>query len=114
MTKSPNSSHGDKMYITYATKNGTQYAKLCTSKRNGTKTTKTYQPLGKVLDKQQGIYQNNKKGIFTYDPKTNTYTNPPPQYIHPPKKPKKQTLILDFEDTYFLNTFIKNNNLKPR
>ena len=99
------------MFIAYDTKNKTQYAKICTTKRNGTQTTKTYQNLGKVLDKQQGIYQNKQRGIFTYNLKTNTYNNPPPQYVPPPKKHKKQPLILDFGDTYFLDTFIKTNNL---
>jgi hypothetical protein len=99
------------MFIAYDTKNGTQYAKLYTTKRNGTQTTKTYQNLGKVLDKQQGIYQNKQRGIFTYNLKTNTYNNPPPQYVPPPKKHKKQPLILDFGDTYFLDAFIKTNNL---
>ena len=56
------------MYIVIQQKNGVPYATLTESIRNGKKVTKKYTNLGRVLDKERGIYQNRKLGVFTYDP----------------------------------------------
>jgi putative ubiquitin-RnfH superfamily antitoxin RatB of RatAB toxin-antitoxin module len=61
------------MYITYDKKKGKLYAKLGTSTRQGAKVNKTYNYLGLVLDKDNGIYQSRKLGVFHYDLSTNTY-----------------------------------------
>ena len=54
------------MHITYDVKNDVEYAKLCTSKRQGKKVSKTYTNLGRVLDREKGIYQNRERGVFTF------------------------------------------------
>ena len=46
------------MYIAYDVKNGIEYAKLVKSKRNGKRIEKEYANLGRVLDKELGIYKN--------------------------------------------------------
>jgi hypothetical protein len=46
------------MYITYNLKNGIEYAKFCVSKRDGINVSKDCVNLGRVLDREQGIYQN--------------------------------------------------------
>jgi hypothetical protein len=53
------------MHIGYDIKNGVEYAKLCVSHRDGELTYKDYQNLGRVLDKERGIYQNRERGVFT-------------------------------------------------
>jgi hypothetical protein len=55
-------------YIRYTTKsNGEQYAALVNAVRNGKHVKQEYiENLGRVIDKQAGIFQNRKRGIFYY------------------------------------------------
>ena len=62
------------MFIAYDIRNGVEYAKLCTSKRNGKQVTKDYVYLGKVINKEKFIYQNKERGTFKYNPVDNSYT----------------------------------------
>ena len=64
------------MYIVYrTTADGSKYASAAVSKRAGAKTSITYTYLGRVLDEKAGIYQNAKRGVFKFDPKTNTFSD---------------------------------------
>ncbi len=103
------------MHITYTIKNGTEYASLATSVRNGSKVTKKYKNLGKVIDKNLGIYKSRSRGVFQYDLATNTYSKPdysmpgiPVDYPDAPV-PAKESLILDFGDAFFLDEFEKQS-----
>lgn len=51
------------MHIVYELKNDVEYGKLCTSKREGKNVRKTSVNLGRVLDKERGIFQNRKQGF---------------------------------------------------
>jgi len=53
-------------FIRYELKNGAEYASVCLPMRvDGRKVNKT-ENLGRVLDKQQGIFKNRKRGVFRY------------------------------------------------
>ena len=99
------------MYIGYDIKNGVKYAKLCKSVRINGKVTTQQKSLGRVLDAEKGIYQNRERGVFTYDPETDTYGVPDsaavPRVIHS----KSEKLILDFGDSWFLDRYIKSKGL---
>ena len=95
-----------KMHITYYIKNGMEYAKLCISIREGKKVHKKCTNLGRVLDKEKNIYQSRERGVFTYDLSTNTYGKAPSEFV-PPKTSRKESLILDFGDAFFLDDFIR-------
>jgi hypothetical protein len=101
--------------IGYDIKDGIKYAKITQSRRiNGqVKTDQVY--LGRVLDQKRSIYKNRDRGIFTYDPKTDTYSKPPASFVPPKLKRKrtKENLILDFGDSFFLSEYIKLKGLKP-
>ena len=99
------------MYIAYDVKNGVEYAKLYTSKRDGTRTFKDYINLGRVLDKEGGIYQNRERGIFVYDLESNTYSSAPPEIKPPTKGARKESLIVDFGDVFLLDSFIRNSGI---
>jgi hypothetical protein len=94
------------MYIAYDIKNGIEYAKLCVSTRDGEDILKDYTNLGRVLNKERGIYRNRERGVFTYDLATNTYGKSPAEFV-PPAKSRKESLILDFGDVFFLDHFIR-------
>ncbi|MCL2766816.1 MAG: transposase [Peptococcaceae bacterium] len=98
------------MFIAYDIKNGIEYAKLYTSIRDGKNVNKDYTNLGRVLDKERGIYRNREQGVFTYDLATNTYGKAPVDFV-PPSMSRKESLILDFGDVYLLDQFIRTNGL---
>jgi hypothetical protein len=97
------------MYIAYDIKNDKEYAKLCTSKRDGKKVKKDYTNLGRVLDSKQGIYQNRERGIFTFSLEKG-YGKAPADFV-----PGIQTntgkikLILDFGDSFFIDELLKKS-----
>lgn len=99
------------MYIIY-TNNG-KYASAAVSKRNGKKTSVSYTYLGAVVDKKKGIYQNNERGVFTFDPKTQTYGSVPESYVPAKTKDrrKNERIILDFGDVFFTNAFLYKSGL---
>lgn len=96
------------MYIGYDKKNGYEYAKICKSERIDGKVKTTQIPLGRVIDKQAGIYKSRARGVFTYDLATNTYGTPDPSVIIPVTKRRngKEKLILDFGDAFFMSNYI--------
>jgi len=100
------------MYLAYDIKNGVEYAKICISKRDGDKLSKDYINLGRVLDKSRGIYQNRERGIFTYHLEANIYGPAPAEIVPPARKHRKELLIVDFGDAFFLDTFINNSGLR--
>lgn len=105
------------MYISYDTINGVEYAKLCVSIRQGKKVIKKRTNLGRVIDKEKGIYKSRSRGIFQYSLEDNSYheldldaAGIPVDYPIARKK-KKEDLILDFGDTFFLDSFIRRNGI---
>jgi hypothetical protein len=65
-----------------------------------------------VLDKSRGIYQNRERGVFTYHLETNTYGPAPAEVAPPARKQKKELLIVDFGDVFFLDAFINDSGLR--
>ena len=61
------------MYINYNTVNGIEYGTLTSSVRSGHKVGKSDQVyLGRVIDKERGIFKSRERGLFTYDLESNT------------------------------------------
>lgn len=63
------------MHIFYHEANGILYARLGRSVRNGDKVSKESINLGRVIDKEKGIYKSRERGVFQYDLETGTYTS---------------------------------------
>ena len=101
------------MYIGYDIKNGVKYAKICKSYREGGKVKTKQVSLGRVIDEKAGIYRNRKRGVFTYDLKTDTYGEPPSDAEIPviQRKNAQEKLILDFGSTHFLDRYIVQSGL---
>lgn len=110
------------MYIAYRTSNGQTYAFLAEAVRNGKTVKKNYLVnLGRVLDKEKGIYRSRERGVYTYDLESNSYGKVPVDYIEPSKsKPskylvaggkKRSRLCIEFGDSFFLDAFLKETGL---
>ncbi|MCQ2152902.1 MAG: transposase [Bacteroidales bacterium] len=99
------------MFVAYSKKNGVEYATATESVRSGNKVVKSGRSiyLGKVIDKEKGIYCSRERGTFTYDPETNTFGTADLSEV-PLSRPRgKEKLVLDFGDSYFLNRFMEAN-----
>ena len=95
------------MHIVYELKNDVEYGKLCTSKREGKKVRKTSENLGRVLDKERGIFQNRKLGVFTYSIEKG-YGKVPVDFVPEVQLNMGKTkLILDFGDSFFIDELLK-------
>jgi hypothetical protein len=103
------------MYIGYDVKSGVKYAKICKSERVDGKVKTTQVSLGRVIDKDAGIYKNRRLGVFTYDIDTDTYGSPDPSAVIPVIKRKNaaEKLVLDFGDAFFVDQYITRIGLGP-
>jgi hypothetical protein len=103
------------MYIDYSTKSGNTYARLSKSARNGDRVEKEdLGNLGRVLDKERGIYRSRERGVFSFDLNTGEYGGMPADYVPAETKAsRKEQLILDFGDTFFLDWYIGKAGLRP-
>lgn len=97
-------------HIGYDHKGGALYAKICISHYVDGKDKKTYENLGRVIDKEKGIYHSRKRGLFSYDPNTGVYT---PLDVEPqPAAPlMERPLIRSFGDVWFLDHFIRQEGI---
>ncbi len=95
------------MYIVTSGAND-EYASAAVSKRNGKNTSMEYIYLGKILDKEKGIYQSRERGVFTFDLETASFGTVPEDFVFPQKqRVKSQKLVsVDFGDSFFLNQFL--------
>lgn len=94
------------MYISY-TSDG-RYANASVSFRDGSKTHVKHTYLGKVVDKQRGIYKNKERGYFTFDPDTNEYGDVPDDFsIEDDRNPAGENIkSLVFGDVFIMNEFL--------
>lgn len=99
------------MYINYTTKGNYEYATACSSIRIGKTTTKGQQMyLGRVIDKERGIYKSKEHGMFTFDLNT-CEIKPAPEDAtvrvgKVPDNRRRELLILDFGNSFFFDRFI--------
>lgn len=105
------------MYINYKVKGGIEYAMVVTSVRNGKSVSKD-KPLylGRVLDKERGIFKNREHGVFVYDLHTNTIGHVPPDYVEPKIERKRKyqprpTLVVSFGDVFLLDEYLKQSGI---
>ena len=85
-------------FIRYEKKNDVEYASVYHAKRKDGKKINEIEWLGRVVDKENGIYQNKINGIFRYTLEAGIC-----DYI----PIVKEKLLLDFGDSYFLNEILK-------
>ena len=96
-------------YIRYITKsNGHEYASLAGTARNSGKVEQSYLGnLGRVVDKEAGVFTNRERGLFRYTLEDGYCDLPDTHWDKPESKPKAERLILDFGDSFFLYQFLE-------
>jgi len=97
------------MHISYRKQGENIYASAAKSVRTGEKVQKEYIYIGKVIDKEKGIYENKQRGIVGFDTNTGKFTKVPTTDVPSPVLAEK--LILDFGDSYFLDYYLRETGL---
>ena len=100
-------------YIRYITKsNGHEYASLADAARDGGKVNQKYLGnLGRVIDKDAGIFQSRERGTFRYTMEDG-FCELPDVYSESQKPVKEERLVLDFGDSFFLSQFLERQSFK--
>jgi hypothetical protein len=100
-------------YIRYIPKsNGYEYASLADSIRNGDHVKQEYLGnLGRVIDKEAGIFQSRERGLFCYTLEKG-YRDLPASYLEKQDLTRKERLILDFGDSFFLHQYLAMQDFK--
>lgn len=96
------------MYIFYSGPNNC-YASAGVSKRSGPDTSVDAIYLGRVLDREAGIYKSRERGIFTFNPDTGEFGSAPADFVPPATvdgRKKQKKVSVDFGDAFFMNEFL--------
>ena len=89
-----------KSFIYYRNIKGAVYASVCTPKKIKGKKDNQEQYLGRVIDKEKGIYRNRERGTFSYSLNHG--------YIaYEPMANVEERLILNFGDSYIINNILE-------
>lgn len=103
------------MYINYNMVGGIEYGTATSSVRDGNKVCKGEQIyLGRVIDKELGIFKSRERGLFAYDVVTNSFSAVPADFVEPKIKRKKRhsgrpSLVLSFGDIFLLDEYLKKS-----
>ena len=105
------------MYINYNIVNGKEYGTVTASVRKGKSVSKGKQIyLGRVIDKENGIFKNRERGLFKYDLATDSYSSVSADFEEPKdqrktKYQKRPVLIVSFGDIYLLDSFMNKSGI---
>lgn len=99
------------MKISYYKRDNIEYAKIPgKSVRNGNSVRKVGEVyLGRVIDKDHNVFYNRNRGMFTYDPDTQTYGSASESYSSELKDDgrRKSKTLLDFGDAFMVDALLK-------
>ena len=101
------------MFIRYMPKsNGHEYASLLDGERDGSKVSQKYLGnLGRVIDKDGGIFRSRERGTFRYTLEDG-FCDLPDAYSEGLGVAKAERLILDFGDSFFLSQYFEKQAFK--
>ena len=99
------------MQPSYQKKGNYTYAKIPgeSYRENGRVKKRNAIYFGRVIDKENNVFFSKERGLFTYDIASGTYGEADPSYQGNLKDDhrKKSSLILDFGDSYFVDSLIR-------
>lgn len=101
------------MKLNYQSKNGQLYAKVpgTSIRKDGKILKKNVIYLGRVIDKENNVFFNRERGIYTYDPELNVYGKADESYSSQldTDKRKRDKVLLDFGDAFFVDELVHNS-----
>ena len=106
------------MHIDYTGSNGVQYATVCNTVRKGETVTKErIRYLGRVIDKEKGIYKNKEYGFYRYSLEDDTvYPLPPesdiPNIVRKNAPEIRKCTGLSFGDAFIISEIAKRGGIQ--
>jgi len=101
-----------KRFIHYEVKNGIEYASVYTPRRENGKKVNDPEYLGRVIDKEKGIYRSRARGVFAYSLERGyAYEIEGTSVYELANVREKEKLILDFGDAYCLYFALQETGL---
>lgn len=98
-------------FISYQVKNGQEYATFCVAKWTGKAKINETEYLGRVIDKEKGIFYSKKRGgLFTFSVEEGASVLPPEKQeeVESARKPKRKEVdCCDYGDVFFLDSFLR-------
>jgi hypothetical protein len=92
-----------KKFIHYSTRNNIDYAYIYTPRKSNGKKVNDPEYLGRVIDKENGVFRSRKRGLFTFNLENGYGTMATENYVYAiPDTTKEEKLILDFGDAFCL------------
>lgn len=114
-------------FISYQKKGDYEYASWCRAYRDPNEKSRSRSPkhhviyLGRVIDKERGIYKSRERGYIMFDPQTQEIKDPPADFTPPQlsRKPRGgadeypagNELVLDFGDSYLVHSKLQEFGL---
>ncbi len=96
------------MYIIYSG-NAEQYASAAVSKRTGSETSIEYLYLGRVLDREKGIYKSKHRGVFQFYPATGEFSTVPEDYVPPVNTDARKRLFCELILSHFSSSVLSSS-----
>jgi len=95
-----------KGFISYENKNNVLYATYCIAKRTGKVKTNDTKYLGRVIDKERGIYKNRERGVFTFSLDSGFGISDDFTPVL-----EREKLILDFGDSFLIREMLAKSGI---
>lgn len=96
-------------FIRFQTKQGKTYAQLIDAIRvNGEKKNVYVESLGIVLDKERGVFRSKQRGVYSFT-LDGGYADAPADVEVLHSDAKRESLILDFGDSFMLDRYLRDN-----
>jgi len=104
---------GKMAFIRYSEKkNGNEYASLADSVRHGDQVEQKYLGnIGRVIDKELGVFKSRERGLFRFTIEDG-YCDLPATFSETQEPARKERLILDFGDSFFLHQYLWKQSFK--
>ena len=101
------------MYLAITEKGGRQYASAAVSRRDGRRTHDDYTYLGRVVDRERGVFCSRERGYFTFDVATGEYGRVPDGFEPdaPEDGRRSRPRTLSFGDAWVLDQLMHKSGL---
>ena len=103
----------EEMYLAITERGGRQYASAAVSRREGARTHDDYTYLGRVVDRERGIFCSRERGYFTFDVATGEFGRVPDGFVPdaPEDGRRSRPRTLSFGDAWLVDQLMARSGM---